>query len=261
MNDPVMYLSQAMGSYQTRTALAEELISINCSKNGETEEPYVAYYKYYNDQVKCADVLTNANNASRLLPKLDLVFEKQNADIADAFAEVDKQIIYKTLSGIDRHEVDFLSGAEAHKVSVRFAHRTRSKTPLGYLAFSQYDNLTIEEFVDVFVAKKNNEERVFALIKQEDGYRIKRVDENVAAYYEFIKRFRSELEGDGNIRVVLQKERWGILQTANQSLKVLAASLSQIHRNNMYVYLNASGYDKTAAEKTRDFFFILDSFL
>ncbi|WP_213993336.1 hypothetical protein [Sodalis sp. dw_96] len=257
MIDPVMYLSQALASYQTRTKLAEELISTNCAAEDQTGVPYISLYKYYNNYIKCADVIDGAKNAVRQLPPLDVVFEKQNADIADAFANVDKRIIYNAISGIDAHEVDFLAGAEVQKVRVGFAHRMKPHTALGYLAFSQYDNLSLRSNVDVFSAKKDNKERIYALINEKEGYRVKRVDENVVAYFELLKIYRSELETDNNIKLNLQKGRWQVLQTATQSLKVFATTLSQIHRDNMFEYLNALGYDKTAAEKTRDFFLSL----
>jgi hypothetical protein len=259
-NDPVTYFSEALASYQTRSQLAEKVIDTYCNVGNKDEMPYVSYYKYYNSGLTCADVVSGAINADRQLPSLDSIYERQNADIADAFANVDKRIIYKVISAIDVGELEFLAFSEIKKTRVSFAHRIKPKTALGYLAFSQYVNLAIRQDVDIFAASKNNEERVYALIKEKDGYRIKRTDDDLKAYFELLKNFSPELEFDKNVRLVLHKEDRALLQSPDQSLKVLAAQLSQLHRDILYVGLNNEGYEKTAAEKTRNFFLSLIPF-
>ncbi len=254
INDPVMYLSQALASYHTRTKLAEQLIITRCFLGIETAIPSVDVYKYFNNGLRCSDVIDGNSGADRQLPALDTVFAKQNADIADAFAIVDKMVILDALSGIAADDADFLTLAAVKKVRVGFAHRETPQTAWGYLALSQYAGLVIKDNVDVFAAKKNNAERIYALIKEKTGYRIKRVDENVASYFDLLKNNRPELATDKNIRLSLNKDGRKLLQVANQSLDVLAASLSQIHRDIMFRQLNAFGYEKATAEKIRDFF-------
>ncbi|WP_213991595.1 hypothetical protein [Sodalis sp. dw_96] len=251
IKDPIIYLSQALQSFHSRSAMAEKLININCKLQIKPKLPYFDTYQYNNYEEKCSD---NSNNTTdKFQPHLNLetLFIKQNTDIVDTFLNIDRAVIYDSLTGIDINEVDFLSLSKIILLRVVFEPRVAPQSPLAHFS-KGYDNLAIKENVNVFLAKQGNSSRVYALIKEKGEYRFNRIDDHLSLYFQLMKYFRPTFEEQGNIKLKLFDARVKPLKEVNDSLTMLANSVAQIHRDKLLNHLNArddaNTVDETASE-------------
>ncbi|WP_213991596.1 hypothetical protein [Sodalis sp. dw_96] len=256
MNDPIMCLSQGLADLHSWTSIEEALSLISQDIKFELELPHLhyqsIYYKYCFYSSTFPYVMNYKKNRDWQMPDPNSVFLKQNADISNAFANIDKKVIYDVFFGISKEEADFLKASKVTLSRVSLENLPPPKNTVLDATLYQINDLAIRENVDVFSAEKNNDVRIYALIKERGEYRIKRVNEHITTYFEYLKYFRPEFDTD-SIKLKFCSDDNKILKDAYASLKVLADKLSHIHRDKMLNHLNAYIYADTQDDNHKSF--------
>ncbi|WP_413741538.1 hypothetical protein ACL2XO_22185 [Sodalis sp. RH15] len=251
--DPVACLTQRLDTYQSLADLVDALHNLNSNILIKPQEYYFSYYEYD----VFGDVLTEEINETKIgnwhTPDPYSLFERQSVEIADTFADVDKNVIRDAFNGMHKKETQFLNAAMVTLSRVSLEYNYDSERMQSEERFCQIEELDIRKDVDVFSATIGDEERMYALMKEKEEYQIRRITSSITSYYDYLSYFKPELDTD-SIKLTFSQDSNEILKDTHDSLQVLAGKLSQIHRNKMLQYLNAYGYDNRASFEKKTFF-------
>lgn len=253
INEPIIRLAEALKAYQSRKTIETELTNLRCNMEIRPGTPYFQNYQYLSSSKNCVNTTGREENYARQYPTADTIVAKQNADIANAYLVVNKAIILDALHGINADEVGFMTQAKMVIFKVHFKPKSNLKNTKNGNK-TEYCHLKIKENIDIFAAEKNNSRRIYALIKETGEYRIKRVDEQITAYFELLDNYSRQLTTDNNITLELYKDALKILKERHEPLDVLAKSLSQIHRDKLLGHLNILNINNTVNKRAEVIF-------
>ncbi len=251
--DPLACLSQRVDTYQSYADLADALENLDSNIELTPEQYFFSYYKYNVYGSISMDETISSKRSDWHIPDPDLLFDKQNIEIANAFATVDKDVIRDAFNGMNKNEFRFLNSSMVTLIRVSLECNSDLQKKMPDDRFHQIDELSIRKNVEVFSAQKDNEERKYALIKEKGEYQIRRINASITSYFDYLPYFKPELDTD-SIKLAFSPEGNGTLKDTDDSLQVLAAKLSQIHRNKMLQHLSAYGYDNMANLERNAFF-------
>lgn len=197
-------------------------------------------------------LLKGENPCPPLLPiNVEKIYTKMTNDVAFYYYHLDVQLIEIALNSMHRSDFGFIFSSDTKIYSAtakigKESHIDFKASPDTAIYWSLADN------VDLFVAKKNNEERIYALKKLDDeSYSIYRVDRN---QYKYLK---NGLFGDNISKKSLEYRYFDIFVDENKMLNNQEAfpkfweEFSRKHSNAMRTQLYNSGNDIPSDEKIK----------
>ncbi|XBS70563.1 hypothetical protein ABK905_05070 [Acerihabitans sp. KWT182] len=164
-NDPLRCLYERIESYQSWSELNNALEMTRQNIKIEPNVSRFTHYQYRFPNLTTAHTIDDLEDRDKLMGESFLIFEQQNTNIADAFAIVDKMVIYDAFLGMAKNEVSFLSASTVTEAWLTFEPQKPLKNVPGKVPY-QAGDFAVREKVDTFSAIKDSEERVYALIKE-----------------------------------------------------------------------------------------------
>src|SRR5450830_595677 len=247
---PVTRFNNGMTRYKTRPQLAQEVINRECPGMDLTD---------YLNAPSGQGSYCQTSKQVRYLDNITQKYQQQIDDIGDAFLALDCLLVSATWVSLAAEEIDFLRAAEITYKQAQFsAAHVLNRSLMGANALARESlTITMKKDVTLFSAQAQYEgrelERIYALQKQPQGYHIKRVDRDRAAYCALAKTDHRDIFNDADF--LLQINRLGkvALKTRAQALPVLFEKIAQQHQVDFTRQLHAYGFKKTGLEQFIDF--------
>lgn len=249
-NNPFIQLSQALEGYRTRTQLAEKIVSERCSPDaGGLFAADVESYKYYYNGYYCWSNCHDGVCTKEMLPNINEEFFGQNQHIAEQYRLVDMLLIAQALDKLGTEEINFLVQNEIKFATAAFSSFDRLKGIFGVhtIPRNQY-TIPLSASVTMF-STTGSQERVYALVRQEDGISIKRVDRDGNLYYPLLDDSTPLRDKDYVLKIYAGGSQAEVLKQFNASLDFLVENLASRAQQALRTQLDREGYDATTGEK------------
>ncbi len=252
--NPYRQFAAALQRYRTRKELAQTLSApVVPTGNVAGNVPPAGHSRF------CAPPAPGhagqAADANRL-------FKQQNEDIAAKYAVVDGLMIALVLAEYDAEETSFLLSAEIYRISADFsAFGNFRYHPAARLIPPHAYSIPLAPHVDLMIAVRDGDKRIYALRQNSRGYVLQRVDYQESLYYDMMTDGeKCARDKDYKLRVFDYRRNPQWLKRDGETLEHLVDRLSLKHRGVFLAHLHEQGYEETTAEKARRFLLSLIPF-
>ncbi|EPH95299.1 hypothetical protein D920_02569 [Enterococcus faecalis 13-SD-W-01] len=202
-------------------------------------------------------------------PNLEKWYTDLTKAVADTYLPLDRKLIELAFESMEPKEYEFFSsaGTQIYKASAKLKLKNEEATqpPIhtrNHINFKKTIQKTVWDLenTDLFVARRGDEERIYALKKlgDEAGYKVHCVDRRLAAY---LNHELFSVEEDAKVVRPLDSRDFDLSINVDQTSRrhsdkayhrLLASEISLRNRDKMYDQLYESGNDKSVAEQTVD---------
>ncbi|NDL62522.1 hypothetical protein [Acerihabitans arboris] len=246
--NPFKQFSDAMSGYQSRTVMAAAILKTRCGDlPAEELARRLDLYKENPDDYHCppgpdhrpVDYLTDLNHA----------FEQQNQAIADKYAVVDRLMIMDAMASLPDEEQHYLVSATVRKAGADFSRLDYvTGLPAEYFMTGVKPAVQLLTGIDLFLAAREGEERIFALVRAEAGYWLKRVDRQQENYYALMEKDISGSHRYYRLNIYGGERSMGLYKPPGDALAAVAEHITSQHGARLANALYTHGYDETAQE-------------
>lgn len=253
---PLARLNQLLQQFQSRSALAQQIMHEQCPGTRLTD--YFGNAQHFCARESKKVVLLPDWRSTKpvlekvaSLPNIDQKFQEQVDAIADPFQVIDRALLTAAYNTMPTDDLDFLNQAEVkwtqvtQLLNVSYEKRTRrdaNQASPGDLVRHPRDQ------VEFFSARNpGDSERIYALEKKNSGYALERVD---AMREKYAPYFSEPIEDADYVLKITGQEPF--LKNAAQDMHSLLENMSEKHRQDFARHLHDYGSQSSNWESTKD---------
>lgn len=242
-NCPAAHFQKLLTPYKTLFQLEQEEIDNKCQ--GMKKHTLINMLDKYGTFCRTA-------SEPIFLENITEKYGKQVNEIADAYATLDLLLV-SAATGQIVDEIDFIRQAKIQRAQAEF-QKMEFSLALD-MTGAVYKSNTVSVMspdVELFVATNaNQEERIYVLQKNGQGYDFKRIDRNSLNYHAFLTADQKYLK-DKNLKLRINISG-NVLKSEADTLETFIDEISQKHKENFRQQLYDYGYEKTPLKKFTDF--------
>jgi hypothetical protein len=250
-NDPVETFNRLAASfdkayrdYKTRPQLAQDILDKKCPDQSQALAGYLLA-----GHLRCR--MKDAEGKRIVLPAIDDVFAEQNKKIADLYEQLDIVPVTQAWKALSDDELIFLNDAEIRRVTA-FAKYTGLLWPGHPSSYAQLPKQAtpVELDIELFAARHDGVERIYALQMKDGAYHMSREDQGSSFYSKRVLdqgAFRNR--GDFDIGF---SDDGGTVKERSKPLSDLVPVMAKKHRDLFFEQLHEQGYEKTGLQQAQE---------